>query len=363
MLAIKMKRFNLILLLALCSCLSVLAEVMDSTVLYPSVDQFGQPITLSGKLSVPRDRTPKGILLMPHYTVTSNKEVPSSTVTLEEKLFRDEYVIIMPDYLGYGVTSDRVHPYLDGELAARNSVDLLLAMQPVLDSMQLGLPTDSIYIIGASQGGATALWILKLLEEQYAEQIHVIRCFAASGPYDVATTYDDAMKRNKTGLPATIAMLVVGTSEAYNLQLDNDYFFTPAMKRCFNKWIAGKRVKTVPIFFRMPNHRVSHWMKPQAMDRTQPQTQLLYDGLLRSSLVHYSITGDTTDTIVPDWTPQAPLYILHSTSDEIVTFRCAEHLQRCYADAPNITWDFGKYGGHLTSITLFFARVYNLLNE
>ena len=29
----------------------------------------------------------------------------------------------MPDYIGYGITVSRVHPYLQAQLAAQNSID------------------------------------------------------------------------------------------------------------------------------------------------------------------------------------------------------------------------------------------------
>ena len=357
------KTIFILSLCALCLSLPLSAEVLERGVLYRSVDQHGDSLTVSGRLMVPQDSTPKGIMLIPHYTIFCNDEAPSNNPTHDAKVFRDDYVVLQPDYVGYGVTVDRTHPYLYGELAARNTVDLYLAMLPVLDSMALGIPLDSVYILGYSQGGATALWTLKLIEEEYADRIHVKCCFAGGGPYDVAATFDEASLSRQYAMPMIIPILVMGTSAAYDLDLEQDYFFTPALQRAYAKWIEPKNTKPLDIYFRMPVHLRSHWLTPQAMDKTLPQTQRFYAGLLRSSLVHYPVLENDTDSIIPTWKPQAPLYIFHSTNDDIVTVRCSQHLQRCYGDLPNITWDFGRYGHHIQAVRVYVDHVMQLLEE
>jgi len=356
-------RKSTLILFACAICFSLCAEVLERSVLYRSVDQHGDSLTVSGRLMVPQDSTPKGIFLLPHYTIFSNSEAPSNRPTHDARALCNEYVVLEPDYVGFGVTADRVHPYLNGDLAARNTVDLYLAMLPVLDSMALDIPLDSVYILGFSQGGATAVWTLKLIEEEYADRIHVICCFAGGGPYDVASTYDESLSSTHYPMPMNIPILIVGTSVAYDLDLQQDYFFTPALKRAYAKWIEPKNVSPIDLYLRMPNHRLRHWLTRQAMDKSLPETQRLYSGLLRSSLVHYPITEGDTLTVLPEWTPQSPMYIFHSTTDDVSPFRNAQHLQRRYADCPNITWDFGEYGHHIPSARIFLAHVLERLSE
>ena len=355
---------NIVVLLvfSLCAWAETQTQVWEQAVLYPSVDAKGAPIMLSGRLSVPQDKTPKGIILIPHYTISANDEAPSNKITREAKNFVDDYVLIMPDYIGYGVTAERIHPYLAGELTAHNCIDMLIHVQPILDSLQLGIPTDSLYIVGYSQGGASAMWIFRMLEEQYADRFHVKACFAGSGPYDVATTYDEAVATNHNNLPLAVTMLIFGTSEAYDLGLEQDYFFTRKMKRAYKEYIADKQIGVIPIYFLMPEHRLSSWLTRKGMDKTQPQTERLYNGLMRSSFVHYPIDG-VGDTICTDWRPQAPLYVFHSTTDHIVTFRCAQHLHQCLGEQENITWDFAPYGDHHFAFKPFFQKVKEKLTE
>lgn len=355
---LKVEKFIVALVLSVVNCqMSIVsADVREHVLLYGSVDQHGNSLTLSGKISVPDE--PKGIILLPHFTVAANDEVPSTSTTVEAKYLRDDYVLIMPDYIGYGVTRDRVHPYLRGDLTARNCADMYFASAPVLDSMGVRLPKDTIIIVGFSQGGASALWTLKLLEE-YSDRVCVKSCYAGSGPYDVAATYDEAIRQNKVGMPMVIPMLVMGTSEAYDLRLKREMFLTEYMNDRYDDYIASKEQSVMKLYFKMFNHRVDRWLTSYGGDKKQPETRRLYEGLLRSSLVHYPLDSSEVgqEVICPEWRPKAQVYVFHSYSDPIVTFRCAEHLQRCWQGLPNVTFDFGDYGSHLRSSRIFYHKV------
>ena len=339
-------------------------SVLERVIHYPSVDQNGEALVLSGKLCVPTDKKPRGIILLPHYTITANKEAPSNKLTNEAAFYKRDFVLVMPDYLGYGLSGDRVHPYLCGEITARNTVDMMLYCRSILDSMSLGLSVDSIYIVGYSQGGASALWTLKLLEEAYAGRIHVKQCFVGGAPVDVANTYDEAVKSNFVPAPALIPMLVYGTIKGYGLDLKPEDILTRAMQKYYRKYISTKQYGVMELFYKMPNHTTSHWLTTQAMDKSMPVGKRLYEGLLRSSMVHFDISGVSTDSICPDWKPQTPTYVFHSINDNVVPFQSAEHLQRCLGNLQNIIWDFKKYGGHMHSAKIFHRKVYKrLMNE
>ena len=101
--------------------------------LYNSTDHQGNPVKLSSvvywnryKLDGWHDVTPDNICLVEHYTITSDAEAPSNSYPLEAHITGNS-VVVMPDYLGYGHTAERLHPYLNYDLAAVNSIDALKA--------------------------------------------------------------------------------------------------------------------------------------------------------------------------------------------------------------------------------------------
>ena len=335
------------------ACMNTTESYVSMPCTYSSVDQFGLPVTLSGKIYFPREGLPKRIVLQPHYTVLSNKEVPSMC-DMGEAVLRDKgYALVMPDYLGYGITCDRNHPYLCCELAARNTVDMLFAAQDFLSKLNRQPQNDSIIIVGFSQGAQSALATLRLLETQYPH-IPVKQCFAGSGPYDVARTYDVTIANDNVGLQFTVPLLIMGTSWGYNLHLDPNYFMYRKTVRHARKYIFSKQytATNVTIFARMGiSHKVSKLMTPQGMNKALPETARLYNGLLRSSIVHVS----ETDTILGEWTPRTPLFLMHSYTDKGVPFENSQSLQLMLETkgVQNVEYDFGDYGDHISSLFRF----------
>ena len=158
-----------------------------------------------------------------------------------------------------------------------------------------------------------------------------------------------------------VPLLVMGTSTAYDLNLQQEDFFTPSTEQCFDEYIASKKYSVLSLYARMPSHHLDKWLNEKGRDKTQRATQQLYAGFMQSSLVHFDISYTSADSVCPSWTPRTPVYIFHSYDDDVVCFLNAEHLHRCFANEPNIIWDFGHYGGHLTSLISFFSRVHKAL--
>jgi hypothetical protein len=96
-------------------------------------------------------------------------------------------------------------------------------------------------------------------------------------------------------------------------------------------------------------------MTKEGMDKTNPETARLYEGFKRSSIVHIS----ETDTILGDWTPKTPLFILNSYQDTAVPFENSESLKYMLEKrgVENVEYDFGNYGDHLSAMARFFDVV------
>ena len=320
---------------------------------YESVDLHGEKVTLSGKIYFPKQGPSKRFVIQTHYTILSNKECPSECDMPDAVLREKGYALVMPDYLGYGVTKDQRHPYLNYRLTARNTVDMYLAAAAFMEKLGLSPESDSLVILGYSQGGQTAIATLMLLETEYPE-VAVKQCFAGSGPYDVARTYDVAMAKNNAGLIFTIPMLIMGTSWSYDLDLNPNYFMTPKTIRKAEKYVFNKDHSAAEVVLMSRfglSTKVSRYMTPEGMDKTQPETARLYEGLKRSSIVHVS----ETDTVLCDWTPKTPIFVLHSRQDSCVPFENALSLQLLFEvrGAKNVEYDFGDYGDHLPAMARY----------
>ena len=93
-------------------------NVVEIVGTYHSWNTEYDDIVLSGKVMLPKGKRPKRMILVSHYTVGSNAEAPSNCFSLEGILVEMGYGLVIPDYQGYGVTSNEIHPYLVMETTA-----------------------------------------------------------------------------------------------------------------------------------------------------------------------------------------------------------------------------------------------------
>ena len=184
-------------------------------VAYWSTDPQGDSLLVSGRVYLPKQRYLNGIMIGCHYTITSDIEAPSNMLSMESLCAMKGYAVIMPDYVGYGLSRDKVHPYLHWRSAAKTAVDLLNCMPELLEYYGYSYPID-VVVTGYSQGGAVALGVTRMLEELDSMWI-VRKLYAGAGPYDPAGTYLYSMERNEMGIPAAIPLIVMGLSYAYEL--------------------------------------------------------------------------------------------------------------------------------------------------
>ena len=104
--------------------------VVKNVINYTSIDTAGNPITVSGYFEYSADTDVNQIILMEHGTIGINLQAPSvakSTQNVPASKAKGR-VVIAPDYLGFGASVDKVHPYVNEKLTAINSIDCELAV-------------------------------------------------------------------------------------------------------------------------------------------------------------------------------------------------------------------------------------------
>lgn len=315
---------------------------------YSSVDTERNPITLSGKLILPADLKFKRYILVSHYTIAANEEAPSQTFSLEGILVNLGYALIIPDYLGYGVTADMVHPYLVLETTATNVLDMYFQVLPFMQKAGLAPEHDDIYLMGYSQGGAVTMGVQHMIETRYAEQIKIRRVFAGGGPYDVKATYDNFIETNYASYPCAVPLMTQGVVNGNHLELDLAKILQPRIYENLDEWINSKKYTTGQLNELIDTHVTDELMTPIGMDRTSYEISELYKALTLNSILSYS------------WTPKAPVFIFHSIDDDIVPYVNAT-LAKSKWQYGNIQYNFGHYGNHIAGMLRFLMNVRTLL--
>lgn len=328
-------------------------KVIEIVGTYPSVDGNWDSIRLSGKVMLPKEGKPKRMVLVSHYTVGSNAEAPSNCFSLEGILVQQGYGLIIPDYLGYGITSHMVHPYLVMDLTARNVVDMYLAVRPWLEAVGRAPENPEIILMGYSQGGANTMAVQHLIEMEYAydthpQRIDIHRVFAGGGPYDVKATYERFVITDTADYPVAVPLVVQGMILGNKLQIQMSDMMQGWLCEKMDPWINSKKYCTSQLNA-MIGTKVSHeLLTKEAMDQKSDKVAELYKAMNANSIISYN------------WQPNAPVYMMHSMDDETVPYANAANAKNKWNYA-NITYNFGHYGGHVKTCLRFIGAVNNLL--
>ena len=330
-------------------------QVIEIVGTYPSYDGDWNPITLSGKVILPKGQRPKRLILVSHYTVCSNKEAPSNCFSLEGILVKLGYGLIIPDYIGYGVTAQEVHPYLVMDLTARNVVDMYLAVRPWLDVIGMAPEERELILMGYSQGGATTMAVQHLIETEYCytdmdDYIPLHRVFAGGGPYDVKATYERFVTTDTASYPVAVPLVLQGMIKGNKLQMEMSDMMQSWLCDKMDEWINSKRFTSAQIN-KMIGTKVTHkLLTDEAMDQKSDKVAELYKAMTINSIISY------------DWVPEAAVYMMHSMDYETVPYTNAANAKSRWKTA-NITYNFGHYGTHVMTCLRFIYSVQSLLDQ
>lgn len=319
---------------------------------YQSKNAKNENVMLSARVYIPEPWTlPDSwikighVILNCHPTVTSNFESPTGSGAIDRDIKRmcgvhDDvlygwYIIVCPDYCGYGASSYLQHPYLIHDITATNCIDAVLAAinnSEIKKSLEINWDLD---IVGYSQGGATALACTKLIQTsgRYSELNNRLRqTVCGDGPYSTVAT---VKKYIEWGIPAeydgqdkdleypcVLPLIVQAAKEAYGdgcMKTVNtkDFFSQEFINTGIIDMLTNKVTNTTDL-----NNEIR-----KKMSRQRPvdlfSDKIIYpNGTFKTESNEYKCLmralekGDLTK----GWTPQKPLTFYHLPNDGVVPY-------------------------------------------
>ncbi len=300
------------------------------SIIYNTVGPEGDPILASGAIFFPATDAGyerSGTILGVHYTYGADFEVPSQKMAVTEGLFSlFGYAVVAPDYIGYGASRDKVHPYYDVVSTGQASADMLLAAKEYFASISRKM-SHKITVMGYSQGGQASLCFLRFVETEplYQDAFVIDQVFAGGGAYDLIKSYDTFVEKDYSSQPVTIPLLVLGLNYGENLNLDLKKMFAEPLYSHYKEWILSKKYTTDEVTAMMGETKLTKIMAPEAFDRSNPNTKKFINALKINSLIVY---GKVTT-----WTPKAKITLLHATDDTIVPYENTESAYKAFLAA------------------------------
>jgi secretory lipase len=281
---------------------------------YLTTDESGALITASGALVVPQNlAAPAPLLSSQHGTTTLKNDVPSTAPLLGKTYGNLEalafgttgYITVLPDYIGYGDSGSRFHPYLHAKTLASAVVDLLRAARSYCAAN--GIPWNGkLFLAGYSEGGYATMAATREIQEQHAAEFTITLSAPMAGPYDLTNTLLDILSNTTYPSPGYVAFAFWAYDRVYSLNIISQVFM-PVYANRLDSLFDG-------------THELSTEINPAlATDvATLFQSQFLADFRGNGSA---ALKAKITENDLDDWTPTVPIRLIHCKGDDIVSFR------------------------------------------
>ncbi len=143
------------------------------------------------------------------------------------------YIVVIPDYIGFGDSESSFHPYLHAESTVTSILDMLRAVKEYSEAENTqAVPGSDLYIFGYSQGGWATLQLEKTIEQSYASEFHLAASSCGGGPYKQGILSESLIQSDTYPMPYFLAYII----QAYrSLGL-----FSNPLSDIFNQPYAGK---------------------------------------------------------------------------------------------------------------------------
>ncbi len=193
-----------------------------------------EDIIASGLVCVPVAGGDYPVISFQNGTNTLNSQAPSinpmnSSYVLVETLASMGFIVVIPDYPGFGTSSNVAHPYLVASPTVISVTDMFRAVQE-LDETELDEISirNEYYLLGYSQGGWATLSLHKAMELEYQDDFNLAGSACGAGPYDINLLFSNMI--NVTNYPMPVYLGYIYNAYSSYKQFSNpvtDIFSEP----------------------------------------------------------------------------------------------------------------------------------------
>jgi pimeloyl-ACP methyl ester carboxylesterase len=282
-------------------------------------------ISASGLICVPSDKGEYPVFCFQNGTNTMDDQAPSNypgnpAYQLIEIVASMGYVVVIPDYPGFGESADIPHPYLIKEPTVRSITDMLFAAKEMAgEELPEITIKDAVYLMGYSQGGWATLALHKALELDYTDQFNLKGSVCGAGPYDLNLLFNGMTSITTYPMPVYIGYIINAYS-AYD-QFDNPV--SDILKEPFSSRLAGLYNGTL------------------TFDQINSQLTTSISDLFTSDFLsgyetypkYASVRNSLTENSITAWKTEVPLLLIHGGGDTSVNPLTTENLYNAMLEA------------------------------
>lgn len=268
-----------------------------------------QPIVASGLVVLPKIPGNYPMISFQHGTIASQAEAPSALSGTDSFLFAalssPGLIVAIPDFIGFGRSSNVPHPYYDRDLTASAVIDLLKAAKELAVEKKIDF-NGKLFLAGYSQGGHATMATHRALEKEPIEGFDLIASFPAAGGYDVKNMQEYFFSLETYENPFYIGYVAFSYRTSYNWTAPlSDFFKEPYASRIPTLFDGGKTGSEI-------NGQLTNKISDLITDdlrtaiNTNPKYQYIVDAFNLNSLT--------------DWKPTRKIFMYHGDADLTVPY-------------------------------------------
>jgi pimeloyl-ACP methyl ester carboxylesterase len=272
----------------------------------------GSSITASGAIAIPIHKQNPPIMVYHHGTMFYKAYAPSMQKRTSEwgmeLTASNGYIVFLPDYIGYGASSDILHPYHLYRPTVDASIDMILAGKEFLRKNGIGFRDDGIFLSGFSEGGYAAFAVQKEIETHTALGITLKASAPGAGAYDVGYQFDITTNNDLYPGPGYMGLALSAYNEYY-FHEPLTYFFTSPYAEKIPDLLSGKYTEDY-VHHQLPN-KLSQFIEPKFLKsfKTDPA---------------FTFTLHLMENNLNNFVVRTPTRFFHGTKDTTVPFAVAQ---------------------------------------
>jgi pimeloyl-ACP methyl ester carboxylesterase len=333
-------------------------DVMVYRIVYRTEAPNGNQVQASGLVLVPERTNPSTLLSLHRSAIFHESEAPSN-VSLQSPnslntawgnlgfVFGSAgFITVMPDLLGWGSSSNMLHPFMITISDGMVGFDMLLAATELFESEDVNW-SGELFAGGYSQGGTSTLALARAVESDPQHRFEISKASAGGGAYNLEDLTAVLLERSEITFPPYYAFFL----KAYR----NYYFPTDQLNRYFNS-PYDLRIVSEELF------RGGHF-GDQIEERLTNQTDLLIRNIFRQQYIsggEPQFREALMNNDLSYYRYETPLRIYHGENDVIIPYseavQSVDNLRN--AGSEDVTFYTVEDGTHLNTAETFFYETF-----
>ncbi|GAB3916564.1 alpha/beta hydrolase family protein [Larkinella terrae] len=265
----------------------------------------GTATKASGAILVPTITTAVPMVSQQHGTILSDTDAPSNFGPNSEAAFGGTlfasigFIMVCPDYIGYGESKAIPHTYEYRESLATASLDMIRAAKEFVKAKSIKWD-NRLFLSGYSEGGFATMSLQKKIEEEFPTEFTLAASSMGAGAYHKSAFMNYIINQKTHGISG-YNQLYLWTLITYN----NLYKLNKPMSYYLKEPYATQATQNgynIPI-----NTSISNIFTDSFKKAVNDGTDTGFLNAIKDNDVH-------------DWKPKTPTYLYHGTADNLVFF-------------------------------------------